>query len=177
MTLLWISIYRRVRLPDITKAFSVHEHVPLVEVRSRHSPLYRKSHMYVGMSMYVCLCMFECVQVRALESTILDFAIERFTCMSTVKLNGQEKAEAARFNEYTAQSVQLARKSHLAKGNWCYAMSTQIQHFEHSSLFNTLLALWYLVTLYQHRSKPKCQHLILLYITYFTLTTEGAHLG
>ena len=55
-------------------------------------------------------------RLRLLQGDTLNFAIERFTCMSTVKLNGREDYEARCFEHFADECHSVARDLHFVNG-------------------------------------------------------------
>jgi len=55
-------------------------------------------------------------KLREMQGDVLNFAIERFTSMSTVKLNGREETEMRRFERFSDRGLVLAKKMHFLDG-------------------------------------------------------------
>ncbi len=53
---------------------------------------------------------------RLMKSDIKNYAIERFSCMSTVKLNSREYTEMEKFSEYNSECLELSSGGHMANG-------------------------------------------------------------
>ena len=55
---------------------------------------------------------------RRLQSDILSYSLERFSCFSTVTLNGRQEYEKEVFATLAAKSQHLADKKHYAQGSF-----------------------------------------------------------
>jgi len=57
-------------------------------------------------------------KARELETSMMSFALERVGGISTVRLNGQEEREKARYGDYTDQCYELSAQAHYAQGGF-----------------------------------------------------------
>ena len=56
--------------------------------------------------------------LRILRSDVLNYTIERFSCMNTVKLNGREDTEINKYDDYLNQCLNLSHDAHMMQGTF-----------------------------------------------------------
>lgn len=56
--------------------------------------------------------------LRILRSDVLNYTIERFSCMNTVKLNGREDTEINTYDNYLNQCLKLSNNAHMMQGTF-----------------------------------------------------------
>jgi hypothetical protein len=57
-------------------------------------------------------------ELRGQQSELLSYSLERFSCYSTVKLNGRQNYEKKVFADLTSRSRLLADRRHYAQGSF-----------------------------------------------------------